>query len=56
LPRHTVSRHLPAGLFLFQNELAVHGKKDGVCPTCGERLIVTKVVGRGTYFCPNCQK
>lgn len=41
---------------LFQNELSVHGKKDGVCPTCGERLIVTKVGGRGTYYCPKCQK
>ena len=41
---------------LFQNELAVHGKKDGVCPTSGEKIIVTKVGGRGTYFCPKCQK
>lgn len=41
---------------LFQNELAVHGKKDGVCPNCGEMLVVTKVGGRGTYYCPKCQK
>ena len=41
---------------LFQNELAVHGKKDGICPNCKEKLIVTKVGGRGTYFCPKCQK
>ena len=41
---------------LFQNELAVHGKKDGVCPNCKGKLVVTKVGGRGTYFCPKCQK
>ena len=41
---------------LFQNELSVHGKKDGLCPLCGEPLDVTKVVGRGTYYCPKCQK
>lgn len=41
---------------LFQNELAVHGKKDGICPNCNEDLVVTKVGGRGTYYCPKCQK
>ena len=41
---------------LFQNELLVHGKKDGVCPTCGGKITITKVGGRGTYFCPKCQK
>lgn len=41
---------------LFQNELAVHGKKDGVCPNCDEKISITKVGGRGTYYCPKCQK
>ena len=41
---------------LFQNELLVHGKKDGVCPTCGGKITITKVGGRGTYFCSKCQK
>lgn len=40
---------------LFQNKLAVHGKK-GPCPRCGINTIKIKVGGRGTYYCPHCQK
>ena len=39
----------------FQNELAVHTKKDAPCPICGHEIIKMKVKGRGTYVCPNCQ-
>lgn len=39
---------------LFQNELQVHGKK--ICPNCGTKIEKIKVRGRGTYFCPKCQK
>ncbi len=39
----------------FQNELAVHTKKDSPCPICGHEIIKMKVKGRGTYVCPNCQ-
>ena len=38
----------------FQNELAVHTQK--VCPLCGGEIKKIKVQGRGTYFCPVCQK
>ncbi len=41
---------------LFQNELCVHGKKDGICPKCGSSILKVKVGGRGTYYCPVCQK
>lgn len=41
---------------LFQNELLVHGKDKGICPVCGNVISKIKVGGRGTYFCPNCQK
>ena len=41
---------------LFQNELLVHGKKNGFCPKCGGHIVKEKVDGRGTYYCPNCQK
>lgn len=41
---------------LFQNELLVHGKKNGVCPTCGENIKNIKINGRGTYYCNKCQK
>ncbi|NLG82512.1 MAG: DNA-formamidopyrimidine glycosylase [Bacilli bacterium] len=40
----------------FQNELLVHGKVDEPCPVCGTTIIKTRVSGRGTYLCPNCQK
>lgn len=41
---------------LFQNELLVHGKKNSLCPNCGEKIEVTRINGRGTYYCPKCQK
>lgn len=41
---------------LFQNELLVHGKKEENCPFCNEKLIFTKINGRGTYYCCQCQK
>ena len=41
---------------LFQNELLVHGKKNGICPLCGTKIEVCKIGGRGTYFCSKCQK
>lgn len=40
---------------LFQNELLVHGKKGGTCPTCGTILKIEKIQGRSSYFCPKCQ-
>ena len=39
----------------FQNELMVHTKEGKPCPVCGTIIIKTKVKGRGTYVCPNCQ-
>ncbi len=41
---------------LFQNELLVHGKVKSSCPLCGTEIIKTKIGGRGTYYCPHCQK
>ena len=40
---------------LFQNKLSVHGKICS-CPICREQIIKIKVGGRGTYYCPNCQR
>jgi formamidopyrimidine-DNA glycosylase len=40
----------------FQNELLVHGKNKENCPTCNNEINKIKVGGRGTYYCPNCQK
>ena len=39
----------------FQNELRVHGKDKSICD-CGETIKKIKVGGRGTYYCPKCQK
>ena len=41
---------------LFQQELLVHGKKDLPCPNCNTTIKKIEVNGRGTYYCPNCQK
>lgn len=40
----------------FQNELFVHGKENEKCSVCGSTIIKIKVNGRGTYYCPKCQK
>lgn len=41
---------------LFQNSLNVHAKEGEKCPVCSSIIIKIKVGGRGTYYCPNCQK
>lgn len=40
----------------FQVSLKVYGKKDGNCVRCGHHLRKIFVDGRGTTYCPNCQK
>lgn len=40
---------------LFQNKLAIHGRT-GDCSVCGGSIVKIKVGGRGTYYCPKCQK
>lgn len=41
---------------LFQQELYVHGKANSKCKKCNSSIIKIKVGGRGTYYCPTCQK
>ena len=41
---------------LFQNELLVHGKAFSKCSNCSSPILKIKVGGRGTYYCPKCQK
>ena len=41
---------------LFQQELLVHGKNKEPCPKCNTTILKTTVNGRGTYYCPKCQK
>ena len=40
----------------FQINLNVHTKENEPCPKCGTIIKKIKVGGRGTYFCPTCQK
>lgn len=39
----------------FQDFLQVYGRAGKECFTCGEVLEKTKLVGRSSYYCPNCQ-
>ena len=39
---------------LFQNELMVHAMEE--CSVCGCKIVKTVIGGRGTYYCPHCQK
>ena len=39
---------------MFQLSLKCHTLKK--CPVCGSSIIKTRIGGRGTYYCPNCQK
>lgn len=34
---------------------AVHGREGEPCIVCGTPIVKTRVGGRGTYFCPQCQ-
>ena len=40
----------------FQRELLVHNKENEKCPECEELIVKIRVGGRGTYYCPKCQK
>jgi formamidopyrimidine-DNA glycosylase len=41
---------------MFQNMLKVHMRKGKSCFVCKTPIIKTKINGRGTYFCPKCQR
>ena len=40
----------------FQQKLMVHKREDEECKECGMIIKRTKVGGRSTYYCENCQK
>lgn len=40
----------------YVNKLKVFGRQGLSCPRCGATILKTRVAGRGTHFCPNCQK
>lgn len=40
----------------FQNDLLVHGRNNLKCLVCNTEIKKIKIGGRGTYYCPSCQK
>lgn len=40
----------------FQQQLLVHNREHEKCNTCETEIIKITVGGRGTYYCPTCQK
>jgi formamidopyrimidine-DNA glycosylase len=40
----------------FQDEFRVYGRKGEPCPRCGTPIVVARLSGRSTHYCPHCQK
>jgi len=40
----------------YQNHTLVYGKKGEKCSVCGSIIEKIQLGGRGTYFCPSCQR
>ncbi|MFA5155524.1 MAG: bifunctional DNA-formamidopyrimidine glycosylase/DNA-(apurinic or apyrimidinic site) lyase [Patescibacteria group bacterium] len=40
----------------FSRLLKVYGRRGESCPNCRKPIIRTKIAGRGTHYCPRCQK
>ena len=40
----------------MQDEFKVYGRTDEPCPRCGTPIEKTRAGGRGTWFCPSCQR
>jgi len=40
----------------FQSFLLVYGRRGEACLRCGGSIHKIRVAGRGTYFCPHCQR
>ena len=40
----------------YSRFLKVYGRKNEECSVCGAKIIKIKMAGRGTHYCPNCQK
>lgn len=40
----------------FQQKLLVHNRENENCKICQSKIKKIKIGGRGTYYCPNCQK
>jgi formamidopyrimidine-DNA glycosylase len=48
--------HLDGSKGRFQEHLQVKGRKGQPCFVCGSPIEKVSIGGRGTYFCPSCQR
>lgn len=51
---HTFSVNNQKGLYF--SELKVYGRNDQPCFVCQTLIVKQQLNGRGTYYCPRCQK
>ncbi len=49
-------RNLYGGKGEYQNFFKVYGRTGKPCPRCGTLIVRESLGGRGTFFCPHCQK
>ena len=40
----------------MQDEFKVYGREGEPCPRCGTPIAKTRIAGRGTSYCPSCQR
>jgi formamidopyrimidine-DNA glycosylase len=40
----------------MQDEFKVYGREAEPCPHCGTPISKTRIAGRGTCYCPSCQR
>ena len=40
----------------MQNEFRVYGREGKPCERCGGAIAKARIAGRGTWFCPRCQR
>jgi formamidopyrimidine-DNA glycosylase len=40
----------------MQDQFKVYGREGEPCPRCGTLIVKTRVAGRGTSYCPECQR
>lgn len=40
----------------FQDRFLVHRREGLPCPECGNPIVKRRIAGRGTYYCPRCQR
>jgi formamidopyrimidine-DNA glycosylase len=49
-------RQINGSMGNYQDHFLVYKKEGEPCPICGSTIVKIKLGGRGTYYCPQCQK